>query len=96
MHATPSTSDQREKVVELTPKAIEFVTARKRAAGELDRVIRDRVGDAGLGELYKALGAINKARRRGRGIRSRQPLSVTQPVVSLASRRKSTRTPGGF
>lgn len=60
VQATPSTSDQREKVVELTPKAIEFVTARLRAAGELDREIQERVGETGLEALHKALGAINE------------------------------------
>jgi DNA-binding MarR family transcriptional regulator len=60
VQATPSTSDQREKVVELTPKAIEFVTARRRAASEMDRAIHERLGDAGLDQLHKALGAINE------------------------------------
>jgi DNA-binding MarR family transcriptional regulator len=60
VRATTSTTDQREKVVELTPKAIEHVTARLHAAQELDRVIRERIGEVGLDELYKALGAIGE------------------------------------
>jgi DNA-binding MarR family transcriptional regulator len=55
-----STTDQREKVVELTPKATEYVTARLRAAAELDKAIRKRVGAAGLGELRKLLDAIGE------------------------------------
>lgn len=53
-----STTDQREKVVELTPKAIQMVAARQRAAAKLDRKIRERIGTAGLDELRKMLGAI--------------------------------------
>ncbi len=60
VRATVSKTDQREKVVELTPKAIELVTARLRAAGELDREIRERIGDAALDELYKTLGAVGE------------------------------------
>jgi DNA-binding MarR family transcriptional regulator len=60
VRATTSTTDHREKVVELTPKALELVTARLRAAGELDREIRERVGDDALDALYKSLGAIGE------------------------------------
>lgn len=60
---TASTSDQREKIVELTPKAIEHVTARLRAAAALDSEIRERVGDAGLGDLYRALEAVGEVAR---------------------------------
>ncbi len=63
VRVTASTTDQREKVVELTPKAIEHVTARLRAAAELDRAIRKRIGDRGLGELYKALEAVGEVAR---------------------------------
>ncbi len=50
-----SATDQREKVVVLTPKAIEYVTARRRAAAELDHAIAERVGEAGLVELQRLL-----------------------------------------
>jgi DNA-binding MarR family transcriptional regulator len=63
VRAVASTSDQREKVVELTPKAIEHVTARLQAAGALDREIRERVGDAGLEQLYKVLEAVGEVSR---------------------------------
>jgi len=63
VRAVASTSDQREKVVELTPKAIEHVTARLGAAAALDRVIRERVGDAGLDQLYRALEAVGEVSR---------------------------------
>jgi DNA-binding MarR family transcriptional regulator len=58
-----SPTDQREKVVELTPKAIEHVTVRLRAAAGLDQEIRRRVGDAGLKELYKVLEAVGEVSR---------------------------------
>lgn len=64
VQVTASTTDQREKVVELTPKAIEHVTARLRAAAELDRAIRERIGDASLDELYKVLAAVGEVSRR--------------------------------
>jgi DNA-binding MarR family transcriptional regulator len=60
---TASSRDQREKVVELTPKALEHVTARKRAAAQLDRTIRRRVGDEGLDALRKALEAVGDVAR---------------------------------
>ncbi len=67
VQATVSSTDQREKVVELTPKAIELVTARLRAAGELDRDIRERIGDAALGELYQTLAEIGEV-ATGKGV----------------------------
>ena len=59
----PSTTDQREKAVELTAKSIEFVTARLKAAGELDRAIRARLGTAGLDQLNKALAVLGDVAR---------------------------------
>ena len=63
VQAVASTTDQREKVGELTAKAIEHVTARRRAAAALDRAIRERVGDAGLDKLFKALEAVGEVSR---------------------------------
>lgn len=60
VQTTPSAIDQREKVVELTEEAIEFVTARLRTASELDASIRAHLGQAGLGELTKALATISE------------------------------------
>lgn len=55
-----SSTDQREKVVELTTKATEFVNARLGAAAALDTAIRDRVGDDGLRALQRALMVISE------------------------------------
>jgi len=63
VRAVASSTDQREKVVELTPKAIEHVTARLGAAAALDRAIRERVGGAGLDQLYQALEAVGEVAR---------------------------------
>ncbi len=58
-----SQADQREKVVVLTPKAIEHVAARRKAAAKLDRAIRKRIGDAGLEQLQQVLDAVGQVSR---------------------------------
>jgi DNA-binding MarR family transcriptional regulator len=63
VRATPSPTDQREKVVELTPKAIEHVTARRQAAAALDEAIRQRIGDAGVARLHEVLDAVGEVSR---------------------------------
>ncbi|BBX95136.1 MarR family winged helix-turn-helix transcriptional regulator [Mycobacterium lacus] len=60
VRATPSVTDQREKVVELTTKATDFMTARLKVAAALDNQIRERIGDAGLDELHRGLAAIGE------------------------------------
>ena len=55
---TPSTTDRREKVVELTPRAIEFVTARGRAAVTLDAEIRSRLDDVDFDHLHRILAVV--------------------------------------
>lgn len=59
----PSSSDQREKVIELTPKAIEYVTARRDVAAELDAAIRARLGTAGFDKLRRALDSVGELSR---------------------------------
>jgi DNA-binding MarR family transcriptional regulator len=63
VQATTSTTDQRQKVVDLTPKAIEYLSARRRAASALDREIRKRIGDAGLDELHGLLAVVGEVAR---------------------------------
>ncbi|RUP01654.1 MAG: MarR family transcriptional regulator [Mycobacterium sp.] len=60
-----SATDQREKVVVLTPKAIEYVTARRRAAADLDNAIAERIGDTGLAELERLLHAVGDVSTAG-------------------------------
>ena len=42
---------------------IEHVTARLRVAAALDRAVRERIGDAGLDQLYEVLEAVGKISR---------------------------------
>lgn len=63
VHTPSSSTDQREKMVELTPKALEFMTARLRMAGTLDRAIRKRIGDDGFEGLIKGLYAVCEVAR---------------------------------
>ena len=60
VQTTPSATDQREKVIELTNKATEFVAARQHAAGELDKAIRVHLGQDGLDQLARALTTISE------------------------------------
>ncbi len=60
-----STTDQREKVVVLTPKAIEYVAARRHAAAELEHAIAEQIGDAGLSELQRLLHAVGEVSTAG-------------------------------
>jgi DNA-binding MarR family transcriptional regulator len=63
VRTTPSPTDRREKVVKLTPKAVEHVTARRQAAGALDEAIRRRIGDAGVDRLHEVLDAVGEVSR---------------------------------
>lgn len=65
LQTTASATDQREKVVVLTPKAMDYVTARRRAAAELDRAIAERIGEAGLAELQRMLHAVGDVSTTG-------------------------------
>lgn len=58
---TASPTDQREKIVELTPKAIDHVTARLDAATAMDRAIHARIGDDGLDQLRRLLDEVCQA-----------------------------------
>ncbi|BAV42848.1 MarR family winged helix-turn-helix transcriptional regulator [Mycobacterium ulcerans] len=63
VQTAPSPTDQREKVVELTPKAMEYLAARQRAAAALDRAIQQRVGADGVEQLHQILDAVGEAAR---------------------------------
>ncbi|MCV7196447.1 transcriptional regulator [Mycobacterium angelicum] len=76
VQTTTSTTDQREKVVELTQKANDFMTARLRTAGALDRAIRKRIGDDGLEGLIKGLHAVTEV---ARGTTESEPGYIFRP-----------------
>lgn len=60
-----SPTDQREKVVVLTPKAIDYVAARRRAAAKLEQAIAERIGGDGLTELQRLLQAVGEVSTLG-------------------------------
>jgi DNA-binding MarR family transcriptional regulator len=53
-----SRTDQREKVIELTDSAIEYVTARRQAASRLDDQIASRLTDGAVQQLHRLLDEI--------------------------------------
>jgi DNA-binding MarR family transcriptional regulator len=53
-----SATDGREKVVELTPRAIEYLAARRKAAREIERQLRTEIGADGFDSLYLLLEAL--------------------------------------
>lgn len=73
VQVTASTTDQREKVVELTPKAINHVIARLDAAATLDRAIRARIGSDGLEELTRLLTEVCEAAMGEAGLNPTSP-----------------------
>lgn len=55
VEAIPSLTDQREKVVQLTPQAMEYMDARLQLAASLDDTVRKRIGDNSFDRLKKGL-----------------------------------------
>jgi DNA-binding MarR family transcriptional regulator len=53
-----SASDGREKIVRLAPRAVEFLAARRRASGRIERQLRAEVGSDAVGNLYVVLAAL--------------------------------------
>jgi DNA-binding MarR family transcriptional regulator len=54
----PSPTSGREKVVTLTPKAREYLTAQSRAVRRLDRRLRTQLGNDGFTQLFRLLDAL--------------------------------------
>lgn len=62
---TASSTDRREKIVTLTPLAMDHLAAQRTAAGKIERQLQSEVGDggfAGLHRLLEALGGDEEAR----------------------------------
>jgi DNA-binding MarR family transcriptional regulator len=53
-----SATDGREKIVELTPRAIEYLAARRKAAREIESQLRTEIGADGFDSLYLLLEAL--------------------------------------
>lgn len=55
---SPSAADGREKLVTLTPRAIEYLAGQYRAAERQEARLREAAGDAGVQELFRLLDLI--------------------------------------
>jgi DNA-binding MarR family transcriptional regulator len=51
----PSPADGREKLVELTPRAVDYLAAQRRAARSVERALRAKLGADGLERLFELL-----------------------------------------
>jgi DNA-binding MarR family transcriptional regulator len=52
---TPSAADGREKILTLTPRASEYLQARRQAANAIERALRDQIGADGEEQLLRFL-----------------------------------------
>jgi DNA-binding MarR family transcriptional regulator len=55
---TPSPTDRREKIVELTPRAVDFLAAHRKAARRIERQLRAEVGGEAFDSLRRLLEAL--------------------------------------
>jgi DNA-binding MarR family transcriptional regulator len=54
-----STTDGREKIVTLTPRATDYLTAHRKAARHIERQLRTEIGADSLDSLYRLLTALD-------------------------------------
>jgi DNA-binding MarR family transcriptional regulator len=52
---SPSATDRREKIVTLTPRAIDYLSAQRRAARAIERRLRNELGGDAFEVLYRLL-----------------------------------------
>ncbi len=52
---SPSATDGREKIVELTPRALGYLAAHRKAARSIERQVRHELGPEGFANLYQLL-----------------------------------------
>jgi DNA-binding MarR family transcriptional regulator len=55
---SPSTEDGREKIVQLTPWAVDYLAAQRKAARAIERRLRTEIGTDSLESLYRLLDAL--------------------------------------
>ena len=55
---TPSADDGREKILTLTPRAVEYLLAMYQAGGEIEKRVRDEIGDEAMEQLFRVLDVI--------------------------------------
>jgi DNA-binding MarR family transcriptional regulator len=58
---SPSPSDRREKIVQLSPRAVEYLAAQRRAARKIERQLQAELGPTVLESLYRLLEALGGA-----------------------------------
>jgi DNA-binding MarR family transcriptional regulator len=55
---TPSAEDGREKIVQLAPRAVEYLAAQRKAARAIELQLRTEIGPEGFDSLYRLLKAL--------------------------------------
>jgi DNA-binding MarR family transcriptional regulator len=78
----PSPADGREKLVELTPRAIDYLAAQRRAARNVERRLRAELGPDGFERLFPLLGAVggDEQPRMGDYLRKAFDQSLLAPI----------------
>jgi DNA-binding MarR family transcriptional regulator len=56
---TASADDAREKILTLTPRAVEYLAALRRAATEIERRLSEEIGAEAVEQLFRLLGALS-------------------------------------
>jgi DNA-binding MarR family transcriptional regulator len=57
---SPSTTDGREKIVKLTPRAVSYLAAQRKAARDIERALRNDLGEEGFEILYRLIEALGE------------------------------------
>jgi DNA-binding MarR family transcriptional regulator len=58
LSVTPSTDDGREKILTLTPRAVDALLASYRAAGAIEKRVRAQIGDDAMEQFFRVLDVI--------------------------------------
>jgi DNA-binding MarR family transcriptional regulator len=58
LSVTPSQDDGREKILTLTPRAIEALLAAYRAAATIEKRVREEIGDEGMEQFFRVLDVV--------------------------------------
>ena len=58
LYVTPSHDDGREKILTLTPRAVDALLATYRAAGVIEKRVREEIGDEAMEQFFRILDVI--------------------------------------
>ena len=58
LQVTPSNDDGREKILTLTPRAVDALLAAYRAAGVIEKRVREEIGDEAMEQFFRVLDVI--------------------------------------